>query len=660
MKQVEADHFAHYRCPSSLLEGETGALSFVVKQASLAKNRYDANLWVWQNGQARQLTFDGSIQRHWWQGGDIVFAALRTPKDKREAKKAPLTALHTISTTGPGEGREFLRLHYEISDIAFLPYAADFLFTAEYQPGREEGEGPAGAPAAAPETPAATVEVLTELPFWSNGAGFTSQKRQRLYLYQGEKVFPLVDAHTEVEQLRLSPSGNFAFFIARTYRAKAPFANHLLCLNLADLSVQNVDIAPGFHHACYAVLDDETLVVFGSDMRQYGLHQNGSFYRLHLPTGEKKLLYDSGEYEEGDSIIGDIKLAAEPRLFAEGTGVYWSSTCYGNTHLMRIDAETGRLERLTSQPGAVMEYTAQDGTLFYTALRGQNGPELYCLEDNGEETRLTALNTHLAEQYDFSVPRELRFINSEGVSIQGWVMPPANFSPEEAYPAVLLVHGGPKAAYGTVLNHEMQYLAARGFGVLYCNPTGSEGRGNEFADLRGRYGLIDYEDIMAFVDTALAENDWIDTARLGVAGGSYGGYMTNWIVGHTGRFAAACSQRGISNWVSMAATSDIGLYFVPDQLGATVWNGFDALWEQSPLKYADHVATPTLFLHSDQDYRCYMAESLQMYAALQLHNVPTRLCLFKGESHDLSRSGKPANRRRRLQEISDWFEKYLK
>lgn len=165
---------------------------------------------------------------------------------------------------------------------------------------------------------------------------------------------------------------------------------------------------------------------------------------------------------------------------------------------------------------------------------------------------------------------------------------------------------------------------------------------------------------MGFVDTVLAQYPSIDPERLGVAGGSYGGFMTNWIIGHTGRFKAAVSQRSISNWISMANTTDIGYYFVPDQIGADLWENTDKLWDASPLKYAGRVTTPTLFIHSEEDYRCWLVEGLQMFTALKYHGVEARLCMFRGENHELSRSGKPKHRIRRLQEISSWFARFLK
>ncbi len=240
------------------------------------------------------------------------------------------------------------------------------------------------------------------------------------------------------------------------------------------------------------------------------------------------------------------------------------------------------------------------------------------------------------------------------------MLKPVDFVEGQKYPAILNIHGGPKTVFGTVFFHEMQFWANQGYFVFFCNPRGSDGKGNEFADIRGQYGTIDYDDLMRFTDLVLEEYPAIDQERLGVTGGSYGGFMTNWIIGHTQRFKAAASQRSISNWISMGYTTDIGYYFAPDQIAATPWTDYEKMWYHSPLKYADRVKTPTLFIHSDEDYRCWLPEALQMFTALKYHGVEAKLCMFRGENHELSRSGKPKHRIRRLQEITSWFDRFLK
>ena len=289
-------------------------------------------------------------------------------------------------------------------------------------------------------------------------------------------------------------------------------------------------------------------------------------------------------------------------------------------------------------------------------MRDMRLQELYELKA-GAEIQLTHSNdAALAGKY-VAKPEKLSFIN-DGVRIDGWVLKPIDFDETKTYPAVLDIHGGPKAAYGEIFMHEMQYWASQGYFVFFCNPRGSDGRGNAFMDLRGKYGTIDYSDIMTFTDRVLAAYPMIDAKRVAVTGGSYGGFMTNWIIGHTDRFACAASQRSISNWFSKSLTTDIGYYHNMSQMDSTPWDNPEKMWSFSPLKYADQAKTPTLFIHSDQDYRCWMAEGLQMFQALKLHNVDSRICLFHGENHELSRSGKPIHRIRRLKEMTQWFDQY--
>ncbi|MCR4672251.1 MAG: S9 family peptidase [Lachnospiraceae bacterium] len=286
------------------------------------------------------------------------------------------------------------------------------------------------------------------------------------------------------------------------------------------------------------------------------------------------------------------------------------------------------------------------------------------------------LNDKVLEGKYVALPERIDY-SSCGLDLHGWVLLPEGYKEavsdgtDKLFPAVLDVHGGPRCVYSTQYFHEMQVWVSRGYVVMFTNIKGSDGRGDEFADIRGDYGGTDFQNLMDFVDTVLEKYPNIDKNRLCETGGSYGGFMTNWIITHTDRFCAAASQRSIANWVSMSLISDIGPWFGPDQCireihftdsSARICSPevVEKLWDRSPLKYAENVSTPTLFIHSDQDYRCPMPEGMQMMQALSVHGVPARLVLFHGENHELSRGGKPLHRIRRLTEISDWFDKYAK
>ena len=206
----------------------------------------------------------------------------------------------------------------------------------------------------------------------------------------------------------------------------------------------------------------------------------------------------------------------------------------------------------------------------------------------------------------------------------------------------------------------MQVFASHGFFVFYTNPRGSDGRGEKFAYSTKFLGTKDYDDLMEFTDEFLRRYPEVDEKHVGICGGSYGGFMCNWMIGHTDRYAAAASQRSISNYVCKLTATDIGTTYDLQQVGATPWESFETVWETSPIKYAHNAKTPTLFIQADEDYRCWMSGAIQMFSALKMNGVDSRLVLFHGENHELSRSGRPENRITRLREIVGWMKKYLK
>ena len=239
-------------------------------------------------------------------------------------------------------------------------------------------------------------------------------------------------------------------------------------------------------------------------------------------------------------------------------------------------------------------------------------------------------------------------------------MKPVGFEAGKKYPLIVEVHGGPHMMYSNAFMHEFQVLTAKGYGVLYINPRGSHGYGQAFVDaVRGDYGGGDYHDIMDATNFAINHFDWIDEDRLGVTGGSYGGFMTNWIVGHTNKFKAAATQRSISNWVSFYGVSDIGYFFTEWEHKTNKLDDIDKLWEISPLRYVNNIETPLLILHSEKDYRCPIEQGEQLYVALKHQDKPTRFVRFPESNHELSRNGDPALRISRLNEIIEWFDTYI-
>ena len=238
-------------------------------------------------------------------------------------------------------------------------------------------------------------------------------------------------------------------------------------------------------------------------------------------------------------------------------------------------------------------------------------------------------------------------------------MKPHDFDDTRKYPLIVEIHGGPNTQYGYGFFHEMQLLTAQGYVVFFCNPRGSIGYGYEFADaVRTAWGEKDSIDIMLGVDEVL-KRGYIDEQRMGVTGGSYGGFMTNWLVGHTDRFKVAITDRCVSNMFTLFGVSDIGGNFVIDQTGGTPWDDFDRYMHMSPLSYVKNIQTPLLIIHSEQDLRCNIEQADQLFTALKVLGREVKYVRFEGQSHGLSRGGHPRQRKIRLQHILDWFAHYL-
>lgn len=498
-------------------------------------------------------------------------------------------------------------------------------------------------------------EVLDEIPFWFNGQGFLCKKRTALFDYDVETgalrrlTAPLFSLDS------LAIVGQTAYFLGEEYRTKPTGHDSLWKLEGSELRCLSAQL-PVQGGQLLSV--GERLLLLGSEGLRHGLNENDFVYTVDTETGALSLL--RAEEENMYSSVGsDCRYGGGEPCQVRGEDVFHLTTRWGDSHLYRLSPD-GSSHPVITEHGSIdcFAVSPETDTVLLVAMYDCKLQELYTYNLTSRQlNQVSHFNDAcLAGKY-VAEPQPLR-LESCGLEIEGWILMPKDFDPAGTYPAILDIHGGPKTVYGPVFYHEMQLWANRGYFVLFCNPMGSDGRGNRFADIRGRYGETDYQNLMDFTDAALARYPQIDPKRLAVTGGSYGGFMTNWIIGHTDRFACAVSQRSISNWLSFYGVSDIGYRFATDQCGGDLFHTPETLWAHSPLRYAQHVKTPTLFIHSDEDYRCPMAEGMQMYTALVDRGIPARLCYFRGENHELSRSGKPKHRIRRLQEITDWIESY--
>jgi len=666
MEKLALEDFTKYKFLSGTKFSPNGKnLAYVVHEMDVDENKYLSNIWLYDvaNKKSRKLTtFNKESSFVWLDDENILFSAIRDEKDKKRKEKGePFTVYYKINIYG-GEAEKFFEVPLFVSDIEPIS-ENEFVLTASYDEKYKDFEKLSNEEKEKKLEDLKEerdYEVLDEIPYWSNGQGFTNKKRNRLYLYSldDNQMKPITDELSNVEGFKLNKEKSKILFISNTFKDKMEIRSDLFLYDLNNNNLEKLTHEDPFNYF-YADFFNGNIIFLGSDMKSYGINENPKFYLMNMQTKEVKNIETDFDYSTWSSVGSDCRYGSNNAFKVEGSYFYFETTEWGNSYINRID-ESGKREKLTTKNGSVDGFDVFNGKVIFVGMRDVKLQELYLLDENKEE-QLTELNEWVIKEKKMSKPERITFLGEGDVEIEGWIMKPTDFEENKKYPAILDIHGGPKTVYsGEVFFHEMQYWANEGYAVLYCNPRGSDGRGNEFADIRGKYGTIDYEDIMHFVDRVLEKYPFIDENRIGVTGGSYGGYMTNWIIGHTDRFKAAASQRSIANWISKFGTTDIGYYFVEDQQASTPWNDYEKLWFHSPMKYADKVKTPTLFIHSEEDYRCWLAEGLQMFTSLKYNGVESKLVMFRGENHELSRSGKPKHRIRRLKEITQWFDKYLK
>jgi dipeptidyl aminopeptidase/acylaminoacyl peptidase len=353
--------------------------------------------------------------------------------------------------------------------------------------------------------------------------------------------------------------------------------------------------------------------------------------------------------------------AADLMWAEQGRALYLTSGVKGETHLYRVDASSGLVTPVTTGARAVRSPSIHDASrrIAYLVNDFSHLDDLYVRDAGGMERQITHLNTSLWEQRTLAKVERVPYTAADGWPIDGFLVRPVDFDPSKKYPLIVSIHGGPAGMYGVDWFHEFQVYASRGWGVFFCNPRGSTGYGRKFQ--RGvamEWGGKAYTDIMTGVDEVVKKNAWIDRDRLGVTGGSYGGYMTNWITTQTDIFRAAVTLRSISNFISDDGTRD-GAYGHEKDFGGDIFQNYETYWKYSPLHYASKVKTPTLVLHSDNDFRVPIEQGEQWFRALQHFGVTSELVMFPRENHNLTRTGEPKHLVESLNWQCYWFDRFL-
>lgn len=637
LKKIIPETFKEYQFISEpAISPDGGCTAFIVQHIEMEKNQYEGALYTIENAGGEPVKMsEKDIKRFiWTPDGKLMYS--EPAGEKGEEKMA-------YRTIDPKTGADECAAVLEM--MGGLPIFA------------EDGSWIVPGQVKLNEPNPLYVEIQ-ELPYWGDGRGFTCGKRNALYLADPKtgKASLITPKHFQV--MGTDYIDGKLLYLGNEYTGCAEFRKGVYIYDVAEKTTKCV-VEPGIFDITHAnLLDKDTAIIRGAT-KEDSAYSEGRFYRVDLKDGTCTKISDYDKKSEFCCIVGDVMLGlGKPNKVFNGK-LYFVTVEGENGYIRSIDRDGNLSPRLT-KAGVTNFFDINEGGLVFYGYRGNRLGELYFLEEDGTERELTHINDETLSEYHIVDRISIAFHDADGVEIRGWVIPPAGYEPGKKYPAILNIHGGPRGTWGCEFNHEMQVWANAGYFVLFCNPRGSAGRGDDFADLNLGMGGVDYDNFMEFVDQCL--NKWpdIDEKRLGVAGGSYGGYMVNWIIGHTDRFAAASSQRSISNWVSMDGLSDMGYYANELQFGGFLDTNAEHLWDISPLKYAHNAVTPTIFLQSEGDYRCPMEQALQMYAVLKRKGVDSKMILFRGESHGLSREGKPQNRLTRMKEILSWLDSHLK
>jgi dipeptidyl aminopeptidase/acylaminoacyl peptidase len=352
-----------------------------------------------------------------------------------------------------------------------------------------------------------------------------------------------------------------------------------------------------------------------------------------------------------------------PTWSKDGQRLYFQMVHHGNTLLKSISLDGDDMQTVIGGEGVVGAFTFdQEGAKLGCFYGEMKNPGQVWVRDvaTGRSRKLTRVNENLLGGIELGEIEEVWFKGAADNDLQGWILKPPGFDPSKKYPSILEIHGGPLVQYGNFFMHEFYYLAAQGYVVWFSNPRGGRGYGEAHAKaIWGAHGTADHADLMAWADY-VAGQPYIDRDRMGVTGGSYGGYMTNWIIGHTDRFRAAVTQRSISNRISGWGSKDFNWTYQEMFDNQPPWEALDRYWDVSPIKYIGNAKTPTLVIHSQQDHRCPIEQGEQVFVALKQLGVEAEFVVFPDEPHGLSRVGRTDRRIERLNHIRRWFDRFLK
>lgn len=662
-RPIEPEVLLQYRWISDpTVHPTTSAVAYMVKEIDPLKNEYRTHIrLVSIDGKEDiQLTEGDKDSSPLWSPDGSQLAFLRINKDGKQ--------VWTVSA----DGKVIAQLTYAKRGVGSFIWSPDGTLVVYSAKVSNDVNVESLAPEEVRKREGGSGKVYERTLPKAEGAGWWDGLYSHLFLLYTESgaVTQLTSGNYNASQPAWSPDGQQIAFLAKIISDAVkdpdliPF-NDVYTMNLIDMKMKKrTNSTLNINQFSYAP-DGNSFAIIGDD-RKYGSGTQNRLLTVSASGGTPEVFPAETDMQIGNYILNDVKSGMAvpgPLFLAGGTEIYSLGTLKGQVHLYRFSKHAVP-EAVTKGERDLYQITATaEGTYVVATAMDAHGPAdlIRIHTQTGRVLRLTNGNKKLMDNLQVTITEEICVDVPDSYPLQGWIMKPLGLQEGQKVPLALVIHGGPHAMYSPTYSHELQTLVAEGYAVLFANPRGSFGYGQDFAQgCRGDFGGGDYEDLMAMVDAALVRYDYIDHTRLGVIGGSYGGLMTNWIVTQTERFRAAVSQRSISNWLSFYGLSDIGISYTEGIVGGNPWDQPELLWEKSPLAHVKKVDAPMLIMHGEQDLRCPVGQSDEWYTALKRLGKKARLIRYPGSNHSFLKIGKPSYRVEALKEVNSWFNEHLR